>query len=371
MKRRPTALPVALLLTVALVLASCDFTHVDQAARTPVEDLSVALATADTPEKARVAIDNLFRKAEIGIDWKDGAFSEYVFSRDGLDRLAAAQARFVNGDPGAGATMKAAYDRLLDSQARVRDMDLWQPGQDRAVTADFDAVMAMFRASLRNALAHPEAPGSALLFAVAAEPDGRVANVWFDEEAAASKGGSYYRKKKLSPTQWSLYYLWQHKYGWACNGNGHGNGNGGGGVNQCPSGTTLIAKFEYDDKGTNTWVFEKPAGNESIITLTGDDEEADWTLNDTDYRIDIIQFKAATTITPITVAGQTEGTVTKDRHGLSNIIFCGEDVKSCWLDCKAQLAACLASGGDEETCQEAYRTCDLGCHDQGSGGTED
>ncbi|ARA94395.1 hypothetical protein AWN76_015380 [Rhodothermaceae bacterium RA] len=364
MTRRFRIYPLSLLVGLGLILTSCDFTHVDEAARTPVEDLAVALATADTPDKARVAIDNLFRKAEIGVDWKEGTFSAYVFSRESLDRLAAIQARYVKGED-EGATMEAAYERLLRSQAATRRADLWDKGPDRSVTADFDAITAMFRASLRSALAQPESPGSALLFAVAADTDGRVPSVWFDEEAAASKGGSYYRKKKLSPIQWALYFIWLHKYAWAC-----GGGNGGG-SNQCPDGTTLIAKFEYEN---GSWIFEKPDGNEHIITVTGDDDEVEWTLTTSDYRVDVIQVKAATAVTPVTgtadEAGEGGVIVKPDKYGLSNIVFCGEDEKGCWLDCKAKEATCLANpGADEAACHAEFKTCDLGCHDQGSGGT--
>ena len=41
----------------------------------------------------------------------------------------------------------------------------------------------------------------------------------------------------------------------------------------CPAGTDLIAKFEWEDGG---YVFEKPSGNEDVVTIDGDEVEADW-----------------------------------------------------------------------------------------------
>ena len=38
-----------------------------------------------------------------------------------------------------------------------------------------------------------------------------------------------------------------------------------GGNKSCPSGSVLIAKFNY----SNGYNFEKPAGNQNVVTLTG------------------------------------------------------------------------------------------------------
>ncbi len=44
---------------------------------------------------------------------------------------------------------------------------------------------------------------------------------------------------------------------------------------QCPEGTDLVAKFEWDDE--DGYVFEKPEGNEDVVTITGDEDGGTWT----------------------------------------------------------------------------------------------
>jgi len=45
---------------------------------------------------------------------------------------------------------------------------------------------------------------------------------------------------------------------------------------ECPTGTTLVAKFEWTSGG---YVFEKPAGNGNVVILNGDAEGGSWTSN--------------------------------------------------------------------------------------------
>ena len=42
----------------------------------------------------------------------------------------------------------------------------------------------------------------------------------------------------------------------------------------CPAGTTLVAKFEW--QGAAGYVFEKPAGNDDVVTITGDETGGTW-----------------------------------------------------------------------------------------------
>lgn len=45
---------------------------------------------------------------------------------------------------------------------------------------------------------------------------------------------------------------------------------------ECPENTELVAEFEWDED-TGTYVFEKPAGNENVVIIAGDETGGTWT----------------------------------------------------------------------------------------------
>ncbi|MDM8562114.1 hypothetical protein QUF54_02050 [Candidatus Marithioploca araucensis] len=100
----------------------------------------------------------------------------------------------------------------------------------------------------------------------------------------------------------------------------------------CPKGTELMAKFEWKKK-KNSYVFEKPTGNEGVISISGNAKNGSW--NTTSASISHVILKGGTkTYTYEYEPEVTEGAFSKEdlpknkggkRPNISNIQFCGSE----------------------------------------------
>jgi hypothetical protein len=111
--------------------------------------------------------------------------------------------------------------------------------------------------------------------------------------------------------------------------------NAGGPNEDCPSGTVLIAKFNRNDGDNGAYVFEKPAGNSSVVIITSNGNNstgANWTSTQTITHI-IVKggTKAVTNTVP---APGTSGSFTNSNlppnpggkpPAISNVQFCGPE----------------------------------------------
>ncbi|EDN67149.1 hypothetical protein BGP_1928 [Beggiatoa sp. PS] len=94
----------------------------------------------------------------------------------------------------------------------------------------------------------------------------------------------------------------------------------------CPDGADLVAKYEWD----NGYAFEKPEGNESVVTLTGADAQGG-TWGSTTTEISYVIVKGGTTANgyePSSSTGEAfDNTALVNNGGqiadISNIQFCG------------------------------------------------
>ena len=102
---------------------------------------------------------------------------------------------------------------------------------------------------------------------------------------------------------------------------------GGGGNEDCPAGTVLIAKFEWSG---HHYDFEKPAGNQDLVSISGDASGGTWTAA---VPISYVILKGGTAAdtthyVPAAFAGTFSKLSLPKNHGgqhpdISNIQFCG------------------------------------------------
>jgi hypothetical protein len=79
---------------------------------------------------------------------------------------------------------------------------------------------------------------------------------------------------------------------------------------KCPPGSVeLLAKFEWSG---NDYVFEKPAGNENLITLEGDATGGRWSLSGEGVLMSALLIKGGTETGEVNISGQTSGTFTNE-----------------------------------------------------------
>ena len=107
----------------------------------------------------------------------------------------------------------------------------------------------------------------------------------------------------------------------------------------CPTGTELLAKFEWKRRG---YVFEKPEGNEGKVVLTGDETEVSW---QSELPVELILLKGARDIDTLQVGGATHGafnnhtltTPSGKRADISNVQFCVRPSESGCQECKGKV----------------------------------
>ncbi|MFA5884072.1 MAG: hypothetical protein WDA60_09510, partial [Acidimicrobiia bacterium] len=97
---------------------------------------------------------------------------------------------------------------------------------------------------------------------------------------------------------------------------------------ECPTGTELVSKYEFND---GAYVFEKPAGNESVVTITnGTADGGDWSST-VDIAVVIVKGGDGSSFTTYDPP-QKSGTFSNDAlppvgsgniPDISNVQFCG------------------------------------------------
>src|SRR3954470_20890628 len=104
-----------------------------------------------------------------------------------------------------------------------------------------------------------------------------------------------------------------------------------GGNQSCPQGTTLIAKFNNDD---HPYQFEKPAGNENVVTLSPTSDSGAWWSSTTPISAIIVKGGPSSvlySIAPPQVTGSFSNSgLPPVGHGntpdISNVQFCGSNI---------------------------------------------
>ncbi len=107
----------------------------------------------------------------------------------------------------------------------------------------------------------------------------------------------------------------------------------------CPVGTELLAKFEWKK---HHYKFEKPEGNEDIVTLQGDATSANWSST---VPVELVLIKGARDIDTLQVGGSTQGSF--DNHTLttpsgrtadiSTVQFCAVPSEQTCQECKGKV----------------------------------
>jgi hypothetical protein len=104
-----------------------------------------------------------------------------------------------------------------------------------------------------------------------------------------------------------------------------------GGNQSCPSGTSLIAKFEY---GSHSYHFDSPSGNEHVVTLSHESADGAWWASTKPISAIIVKGGPASvlySIAPPQVTGSFSNSgLPPVGHGntpdISNVQFCGSNI---------------------------------------------
>lgn len=367
------ALGLAVILT--LMLAACEFVQVDEGRDEPIAEILTAVSSADAQGDAERALRRLLNKAEIGMSWETtdqpAPFSSYELSKPVFEDLAAQQAAFNRGEQGVPSTLGSAYALMVSSSetaARVaRESVFEHPVQP--ITVSFDDVMTSLDWARKQALTQPETAAGAHLIALIPETNGAPLNA----------------ETVLSPVQRFLFGIWLHKYapsmpfvvedGATLDGLAAKFPPGGGNQN-CPTGTFLLGKYEFDEA---RWTGESGRSN-PIGTLRKSGNDVTQMCYNADVSVAALVVKGGSNSVVVPMDGTRSGCVnntvlptvgggSSNYPGLSNVKFCG-GFQSCIDAANAYLAVRTAAGcTSEEACMQEYLTRLNGCHNQGLVGT--
>lgn len=357
--------------------AGCDFTAIDEGADAPLPELLTAVSSAQTEAEAKQQIQRLLNKAEIGVRWRPsiepGPYDHYTLDDAALSTVARAQAGFNAGNREQGTTVQRIYEELLAAHeaASLITSDAVFEFTPPAITATLDEVLKSFYVVSRQAVANPEKPENALLLSIVAEgavlPDSTQ-----DVPLLAPD-------HVLSPVQRLLFGIWLLQNGpslplYVDYDESADKLTTGGPNLSCPSGYELTAKFEW--KGQR-YVFEKPSGNQNIVTISGNATSGTWQSTKPIARVIL---KGGTETDVLVVNDARSGSFNngnlvsynkqnkKIKHDISNIQFCSgkkpPEIDWCKKECYVKFVLCLLCGGN---CTKELEKCLGRCHDQGGG----
>lgn len=354
-------------------IGGCDFSAVDDGAGATATAHIEALATVTNQADAETAIRRFFNKIGAVDQERPGLqkspYFGFALTNDRVRQLAAAQVRFNKGDESAGLAVSEVYT-VLDQPTLIESVF---PMRTESNSVELVDVLTALRISAKHAMEAPEAPDNAILLAIVADRDGVPGEVPL-----------FGITKVLSPVQGTLFGMWLHKKGSTIpafsseDGSSKGTEKGGGNAS-CPAGQVLIAKFNTTDGGA--YVFEKPNGNQSVVSISGDLKSADWTSS---IPVSTVIVKGATdndffTYDPPLSSGTFNNSGLTNGGGrtpaISNVQFCAgytPPPDDCYKNCIAKYIVNLlvcSSSPNKQACElealETARKCGNDCHDQG------
>ncbi len=355
--------------------AGCDMTAIDEGADATLPELLSGVSAAKTQPEAQKEIRKLLNKTQVGVRWRPslepGPYDSYVLDDAALASVAKAQAGFNAGDRQQGTTARHLYEQLLAAHevatrlSREAVFEFTPP----AITASLDEVLQSFHVLSRQAVSDPERPENALLLAIVA--DGAVLPDSLEDVPVITPDHVF------SPVQRLLFGVWLHQYGPSLPlyvEEAEGSEKSETYYGSCPDGTDLCAKFQWNGYHKR-YDFVGPDGKKGTLTITGDSKGGSWTST---VDIDRIILKGDWDTDVILTGGARSGTFSNANFAKKNwtkppiktVQFCSGGKKltfdKCKLTCLAKGVLCVLCGGGN--CEQEYKQCLDGCHDQGGGG---
>lgn len=386
------ALLSALVLGVGVFWApGCDFTRVDEGADIPLQQHLEALASADTPAEAERAIRGALNKAQVRTSWQadvpsaDLAFGTYFISDEQIETLARAHAAFVAGTE-AGTRFDLMHRTVVEANERAREIaNNLEVGVTPVVRGEIrvnaEEAAGVLHAEALSALATPEDPTSALALLATATGS-----------ALPSPSESLSSVRPLSPAQRLFYTVWLHAngpfiYPYLTEAAGEARLGGNDDCDPCCGGSGKFTSITLQYLGTTSASVTttlQPHGGfvpfagtvpaNGLFTVNGAGRTSvppgfrgtignnlRLFINGASTADATIHTSCSVVVRPGDIYGSFKVIkVTTKEGGLC------EDIEICAGACAARQATCYSEGGDPSACDDAFKACDLKCHDQGA-----
>jgi len=136
-----------------------------------INDIVKELNSADSPEKAEIALRHLIQKVGIGISKQNSQYQLYTLDEDQIKTIAQAQSGYINGDT---AICIGQYYNIF---SKFQDsLELWS-GQQYQFTSTLNKSLRDLQENARIALINPDDPNNSMLLTIIADNGNIPTNV--------------------------------------------------------------------------------------------------------------------------------------------------------------------------------------------------